>query len=251
MKRTTLCLADAETFWPHFRWPAFADPAKNASMLAILPVVGMADHGLDTALDAEEQVALRILRATLQGPARDLPVRVLPPLRFACAGLAPAAFAVDLPTFLQTVRAWVRSVQASGFKRVVLFNASPWNEEAIDIAGRDLRAELGMQMFCVNLSGLGLDFHPQRRSDISTTRLQTLLEAWSLRRPVATPARNTSEPFPWRPFTGGATDRESTSTKTGSDDATAIVNDAATYLARLLQEIADHPPLAPHTPSTQ
>ena len=50
------------------------------------------------------------------------------------------------------------SVAAAGFRKVVLCNASLWNEDLCDAAARDVRIARGLQMFCVNLSALGIGF---------------------------------------------------------------------------------------------
>lgn len=203
---TPLCIADPATFWPWHPWTDFARWPEKAGVTVVLPVVGFADWGLDAALDAEETIALSVLRAASARPA--LPagrLLVLPPQRFVVGPHASCAFTVDVPTAHAALEEWCASVAAAGFRRIVLYNSSPWNEELIDAAARDLRIARGLQMFCINVSALGLDFAPWR--DPARTRLRALLA-------------------------------ELATTDTGP-----LLTEAGAHLARLLGEIAARPPL--------
>lgn len=171
---TPLCIADDATFWPWRPWTDFASWPEKESVVVVLPVAGFADWGLDAALDAEELVLLSVLRAAAARPA--LPagrLLVLPPQRFVVGPSASCAFPVDIPVAHAALDEWCASVAAAGFRRIVLYNSSPWNEEVCDAAARDIRIARGLQMFCVNLSALGLDFAPWR--DAARTGLRALL----------------------------------------------------------------------------
>jgi creatinine amidohydrolase len=161
----TLCLADDATFWPWHRWPDFARWPDRDATVVVVPLAGCADWGLDAPLDAEETVALAVLAAAAPLRAGKFPLLVLPPLRFVLGPTPECAFAVDPPLAHAFIAETAASIAAAGFRRIVLYNASPWNEELIDAAARDLRIERGLQMFCVNLSALGLDFDAARSGD--------------------------------------------------------------------------------------
>lgn len=176
-----LCLADDATFWAWRRWPEFARWPDQASTLVVVPLAGLADWGLGHPLDAEETVLLSVLQAASAAREPGQSLLVTPPLRFVVGSEATATFAVDVPTAHALIEEVVRSVVASGFRRIVLFNASPWNEEVVSAAARDLRIALGVQMFTLQLSGLGLDFSPQRGAD--RRHLQTLLTGLTGRMP--------------------------------------------------------------------
>lgn len=212
MTTPPLCIADDATFWPWRRWPEFSAWPDRAKTVVVLPVAGLADWGLDHALDAEETVLMQVLRVASRRRPAGLPLLVVPPLRFV-AGPAPAcAFPVDVPAALRLIDEVAVSIGASGFRRIVLCNASPWNEEVCDVAARDLRAAHGLQMSCVNLSALGLDFDPVRSPD--RQRLRTLLDGLA--------AAGDGDP---------------------SAEAREILRTAGTRLAGLLAEIQVRPPL--------
>jgi hypothetical protein len=175
-----LCQVDEKTFWPWLTWADFSRIKDKKSISVIVPIVGFADWGLGHALDAEESVLMRVLAAAsrLSDPSRLL---VLPPLRFVVGAKPGCAFTVDVPTAHAFIDEVCVTIAAAGFRRVVLFNASPWNEELIDAAARDIRIERELQMFCINLSALDLDFHPTRSRNRHA--LQTLITALTGKEP--------------------------------------------------------------------
>ncbi len=160
-----LCNADEATFWPWRRWPEFANWPDKAKTVVVIPIAGFADYGLVRGLDAEEAVLMAIVKeASLRRPP-DLSLLVVPPLRFALGPKDYCAFPIEPDVAcnqLEEVASWVA---AAGFTKILFFNASPWNEELTKAVGRDLRIGRKLQMFCVQLSALGLDFDPIRGGD--------------------------------------------------------------------------------------
>ncbi|MGJ3243050.1 MAG: creatininase family protein [Opitutales bacterium] len=160
-------LANVEptTFWAHQPSPWFAEQSADAraETLIILPVIGMSDWGLGHPMDLEETLGLGILKAAVTEAKDRLPLLVAPPVRFVPPGYRGSAlFGIDPETAYQQVFEIADSIAMAGFRKLVLFNTSPWNEAFIDVCGRDLRQEKGLQLFCVNLAGLDIDLHPGR-----------------------------------------------------------------------------------------
>lgn len=169
-----LCNADDTTFWAWRRWPEFARWKNPGDTVVVIPLAGFCDWGLGRPLDAEESVLLGILRAASESRTPGHSLLVTPPLRFVVGPDPRCAFAVDVPTAHAFIAEVMASVAAAGFRRVVLFNASPWNEELVVAASRDLRIALGIAVFTIQLSALGLDFQPTRTPD--RTRLLAALD---------------------------------------------------------------------------
>lgn len=223
---TPLCVAHDETFWPWRRWPEFAHWPRPQSTLVIIPLAGHADWGLGHGLDAEELVLTHVLHRALElAPPPPHQLLVLPPLRFVFAPDGASAFALDPPTFHALLEEVATSVRASGFRRLLLYNASPWNDPLTAAAARDLRIDHGLQMFRICLSGLGLGFDPQQNP--RHRDLQTLLTGLTGRLPRGAAAQ-TALPLD----EAGAA-------------AAALLDRAARQLAALLAEIQAWPPL-PH-----
>ncbi len=154
-----LANAHPESFWPNHTWTGFAalSGETKARMLVVLPIHGIADHGLGLPLDAEEIAGGEILRRVV---SKNDSLRVLPPLRFALAPYPSARFGVDAETAHGQLCEIARSVKAAGFRRILFFNTSPWNEEMAATVALDTRVGLGLESHVVNLSQLGMSFHP-------------------------------------------------------------------------------------------
>ncbi len=183
---TALCNSADAYFWPWRRWPEFAQWPAPAESLVIVPMAGFTDWKLGLPLDAEEVVSMELLRLALNLAAPD-PRRVLviPPLRFVFGTGPDCAFAADPDETHQFIAEVVQSIAASGFRRVLLYNASPWNEELTAAAARDLRISAGLQMFRINLAGVGLNF-----ATVDTT------EGQNLQAIVAAITGDTADTFP-------------------------------------------------------
>jgi hypothetical protein len=231
-----ICLADDSTFWPWLKWPEFAPYSESKETLVIIPLTGLADAALGHPLDAEETVLLSVLKKASELSRNDGPVLILPPLRFVTGPSEYCAFPISPPLAHAQIREVVESVAAGGFQRIVLFNSSPWNEDLINVAARDVRVSKGLVVFCVNLAALGLDFHPFR----STSRrlVQTLLTGLYGREPKIFSRNSAGNPFardtlppvlvPWENLDEGIV------------QAPLIVQKTAERLGSLLREIRAH-----------
>jgi creatinine amidohydrolase len=239
---TPLCVADHSTFWPWHRWPEFSRWSNPAATLVIVPLCGLADWGLGHALDVEETVLMHVLRAASEQRPAALSLLVTPPVRFVLGPDPGCAFAVDPPVAHAQLAELLGSIAVSGFRRVILYNASPWNEEFIAAAARDNRIALGLQIF--RISGLGLDLHPTRST--SRRKVQTLVTALTGREPdpvsAATPVAPATSP--WGDERVHALREPALTLAAAQAEAPATLATAASQLLGLLGEIHAYPPLA-------
>ena len=148
--------------WADLGTTDFALLSGRNRHLIVVPVVGMADWGLGRPLDLEENLTAAVLNRALDQVSDQIDLLVLPPQRFVAAPYDHAFFGLDAESTETALNELARSIHASGFRRLLFLNASPWNEEIIDTTARDLRVATGMEIFCINLAGIGLDLHPGR-----------------------------------------------------------------------------------------
>jgi creatinine amidohydrolase len=236
-----LCTADDATFWPWRTWTDFArlTPEQRAAMTIIVPIAGLADWGLGHPFDLEEVVLTHLLQAAIVRRPTNFQPLVIPPLRFVLGRTGSSVFAVDPPTAHAFLREVAKSIHDSGFRRLLFFNASPWNEELCAAASRDLRIEFGLQIFRMNLSMLGLDLHPVRSQ--TRRQVQTLMTALTGRAPETLGA---PEPAGFwadervQPLAG-----EPLPLATALTEGSALLAATAERVAALFGDLARHPPL--------
>jgi len=209
--------------------------------VVVLPLVGMADWGLGHALDSEETVLTHLLREACRNAPQARKPLVVPPLRFAFGADRSCAFAVDQPAAHALIAEVAVSVAASGFRRIAILNSSPWNEELCSAAARDLRVSRGLQMFQINLSALGLDFHPTRSG--SRRELQTLLTALTGSEPEDFDGSPQNHSACWGEEQVTALPGPALALDQARVQGAALLANAAAHLARLLCDAADRPPL--------
>ena len=233
----TLYEGNDDFAWHARRWPQFDEYESPEQTLVILPVYSIADWCMGRPLDSEEVVGSAVLDQALEATRGDLTALVLPPIRFTPRQSIGTQFHLDIELAHQMLIETIRSAAVPGFKRFVLFNTSPFLEEWIDVAARDLRVVHDLQMFCMNLSGVGLDFDPNRGGDRSG--LDSVLTDL-----LGEPAET------FDPLAGAALDPIPGSVVKTNDPLTAHPEGAAALLdvvvdsaARLLREINTHAPL--------
>jgi creatinine amidohydrolase len=124
--------------------------------MAVLPLAATEQHGPHLPLSVDSDIVNAVIArsvSVLQTKASGLPVYFLPTQ---AVGLSPehAAFAGTLTLKPETlIRLWTdiaESVKAAGIHKLVLFNAHGGHVGAMDVVARDLRARLGMLVYCVN-----------------------------------------------------------------------------------------------------
>ncbi len=223
MDTALLGLADEGTYWPWRRWPEFARWSQPDRTLVVVPLVGLADWGLGHPWDLEEVILSSVIREAARRRG-ELPLLVIPPVRFVVGPDPACAFAIDPEVATTLIEEIAGSIQAAGFERIVLLNSSPWNEALCDAVARDLRIERGLQMFCVNLSALDLDLHPTRSR--SRPAIQALYTAITGRTPEQ--------------GSGAGLGREPRET----DTRASTIASAAQRLVGLFREMTERPALA-------
>jgi creatinine amidohydrolase len=239
-----LCVVDDASFWAWNSWAKFEAWPDKDNTVVVVPIVGMADWGLGHPLDVEETVLTHVLKeACLRTPDGRKPL-VVPPLRFVFGADKSCAFPVDQPTALALIAEVVNSVAAAGFRRIVVMNSSPWNEEVCGAATRDLRVSKNLHMFQLHLSAIDLDFHPVRSR--SRRRIQTLATYLLGTEPEKLEASALAPTWGEEPVTALA--GPAATLVDASIEGPSILEAAASRMAKLLSDIRDRAPLTYKTP---
>ncbi len=128
--------------------------------IAVLPLAATEQHGPHLPLSVDSDIVNGVVSASLGPLQASQAASGRPPSVFFLPtqniGLSPehAAFAGTLTLKPETlIRLWTdiaESVKAAGVNKLVLFNAHGGHVGAMDVVSRDLRARLGMLVYCVN-----------------------------------------------------------------------------------------------------
>ena len=157
-------------FWSDLNTQDFARLDKSR-VIAVLPLAATEQHGPHLPLSVDTDIVNAVIARSvplLQTLAPSLPVYFLPTQ---AVGLSPehAAFHGTLTLKPETlIRLWTdiaESVHAAGIHKLVMFNAHGGHVGAMDVVARDLRARLGMLVYCVNWYQLPL--HDAQGQDLN------------------------------------------------------------------------------------
>jgi creatinine amidohydrolase len=157
-------------FWSDLNTQDFARLDKSR-VIAVLPLAATEQHGPHLPLSVDTDIVNAVIARSvplLQTLAPSLPVYFLPTQ---AVGLSPehAAFHGTLTLKPETlIRLWTdiaESVNAAGIHKLVIFNAHGGHVGAMDVVARDLRARLGMLVYCVNWYQLPL--HDAQGQDLN------------------------------------------------------------------------------------
>lgn len=151
----------AERFFPYLTWKQ-VDALPRDETLLILPTAAIEQHGHHLPLATDTLLNNYILGLALARISPGLSIYALAPV---CYGKSnehigyPGTLSLSRDTFIAVLRDLGASIHAAGFKKLVFFNSHGGNHSLIDVMARDLRAEFGMRVFCLNggggASGLG------------------------------------------------------------------------------------------------
>lgn len=138
-------------FLPYLTWKQVEALPKNEALL-VLPTAAIEQHGHHLPLATDTLLNNYLLGHALQLLPEEMPIYALPPL---CYGKSnehigfPGTLSVSASTLMAVIRDIASSLHAGGFKRLVFYNTHGGNSSLIDIMARDLRAEFGLQVFCL------------------------------------------------------------------------------------------------------
>ncbi len=235
--RASIAIQHPDAFWPNYRWPQFDSWENKEKTLIYVPTISMTDWGMGFPLDAEEVLVMSLLKAASERKPTELSWLYLPPASLVAGPHMRTAFPVNLDLAYDYLHDLGKSIAASGFRKIVFINANPWMEDIIDATGRDLRIALDLQMFCVNLSGLQLNFHP----DADRARLNAVLRHLFGEAPAQSTESQSNTQHPGILQNWNVNVKEPIG---GSGlDGKEVLDDAVDHFIRLSQEIYNKAPI--------
>jgi creatinine amidohydrolase len=145
----------AERNFAYLTWKQVEALPKDETLL-VLPTAAIEQHGHHLPLATDTLINNLLLGKALAKLAPEAHVYALPPV---CYGKSnehlgfPGTLSVSASTFMAVVHDIGASVAAAGFRKLALYNTHGGNTSLVDVMARDLRAEFGLQTFCLFGSG--------------------------------------------------------------------------------------------------
>ncbi len=140
-----------ERNFAYLTWKQVEALSKSDTLL-ILPTAAIEQHGPHLPLATDTLINNLLLGKALLSLPAVLPIYALPPI---CYGKSnehlgfPGTLSVSSTTFMAVVHDIASSIASAGFRKLVFYNTHGGNSSLIDVMARDLRAEFGLQTFCL------------------------------------------------------------------------------------------------------
>ena len=156
-------------FWSELSWTDFQQ-ADMASVIAVLPVAAIEQHGPHLPVGVDTFIMEGYLRSTVTRLPADLKVLFLPVQAVGKSNehiQYPGTLTLSAET---AIRAWTEigeSVCRAGCRKLVIANSHGGNIAVIDIVARELRVRLGMLVVLASWSRFGYPdglFSPRERT---------------------------------------------------------------------------------------
>jgi len=126
--------------------------------LVILPVGAVEQHGPHLPVMTDTLIGEATLTQTLEKVDKEAPVWLLPPVSYGKSnehfGL-PGTIALSAATLQGVIMDIAESLNASGFRKLLLFNTHGGNVDLLNVAIREIRIKYGMTVFYLSPGSLG------------------------------------------------------------------------------------------------
>ncbi len=130
-------------------WMEVRDLDK-ANAALVLPIGSLEQHGPHLSVDTDLYFSERFLELALERLTDDAKIYRLPTLPISKSNEHvgfPGSFWLSAATMTAVVQDIAASAQASGFRRLVLWNCHGGNRALLEVIARDVRARTGLMVF--------------------------------------------------------------------------------------------------------
>lgn len=179
-----------ELFLPRLSTKEVKELNKEKGLI-VLPIGAVEQHGPHLPVYTDTLIAEGLLAASFDQLSTDDHIWMLPPLPYGKSTEHhghPGTITLSAHTLQQVILDIGKSVSASGFRRMVLFNTHGGNNDLLNMISRELRIETGLMVFRMN----AMDFKVELDSmfseeeltygihggDVETSLILALEEKW-------------------------------------------------------------------------
>ena len=148
-----------ERFLPRLTTTQIEELPKEQS-LVILPVGAVEQHGPHLPVFTDTLLAETVLEEACHHLPEESPIWLLPVLPYGKSNEhsgRPGTFSLSSSTLQAVIMDLAKSVEASGFKRLLIFTTHGGNNDLLNLMAREVRLETGLIVFRLNIGGLEMD----------------------------------------------------------------------------------------------
>ncbi|MGL4610522.1 MAG: creatininase family protein [Trueperaceae bacterium] len=138
----------------HLTWMDIRDLQKENGVL-LLPVGAIEQHGPHLPVATDTLLVTNVLKRALQLLPQNVAAWRLPALSYGKSNEHtdfPGTISLTGETFFAVLKDVARSVARAGFRRLAFVNGHGGNSALLEVAARDIRAETGLMVFCIQPS---------------------------------------------------------------------------------------------------
>jgi len=131
-----------------------------ANAIVVLPVASMEQHGPHLPVGVDTFLCEAVCRAGAELAVKDVPVVVAPTLWCGMAEHHMAfggTFTFDIPTYREVLRAFLKSIERHGFKRVFIVNGHGGNIAALNAFLPDFAREFALTLYATTYFDMSRD----------------------------------------------------------------------------------------------
>jgi creatinine amidohydrolase/Fe(II)-dependent formamide hydrolase-like protein len=135
----------------HLTWTDIRDLDKTKGVL-LLPIGAIEQHGPHLPVATDTLLVTNVLKRALQLLPQEVAAWRLPALSYGKSNeheAFPGTISLTGETLLAVLKDVARSVARAGFRRLAFVNGHGGNSALLEVAARDIRAETGLMVFCI------------------------------------------------------------------------------------------------------
>jgi|GEM_PF-2667888 len=165
---TALTSSSDALAWHQLTWPDFLLENPDHPLLAIQPVVSLAERGPQIPINLEERLMIESLSVTISELPQSPRIRILPTFNRVPRLEKNQVFATGVPEATEALTEVASSIGASGVKKIVFLHLNTAIGDWLNNIARKIHIEKNLQVFTIDLRGMGAPDPNESAPDITS-----------------------------------------------------------------------------------
>jgi creatinine amidohydrolase len=138
----------------HLTWTEIRDLDKQQGVV-LLPVGAIEQHGPHLPVTTDTLLVTNVLKRAMQLLPLNVPAWRLPAVSYGKSNehqSFPGTISLSSETLMSLLKDIAASLHRAGFRRLAFVNGHGGNSALLEVVARDIRADLGLMVFCIQPS---------------------------------------------------------------------------------------------------